>query len=408
MKRATRPLAITVVIAVTMVTAIRVASAQAVPACSSLPNVVYLQVGDTQENLMKRLGRALRDNTGHEITLAFVLNGSCTNMAQLYNKTPVTTSFFYIPSETDDPTWTPDKPSLTCTPPMGGQVIDIANMIVFPTSCPNSVPPGFVRTFTGPAQSMVMAVPRASSQTAITFEEAYFAFGFGAAGMITPWTDVTQMFIRTVTKGTILSWAAAIGVPAAKWQGQRLASSATGPCNTQVLCSLEQSAMPEAAIGILGAEVYDNDRQNLKSLAFRARDQYAAYWPDSTATSHDKKNVRDGHYTVWSPTVWMDMVDQSNDPVTPEARYVVDLITNKAPAPDPSFDIIEIESTVGLVPDCAMRVQREYDGGPLSLYQPAQSCTCRFEQVVDHTTCEACTDTCANGGVCRHGLCEER
>ena len=53
---------------------------------------------------------------------------------------------------------------------------------------------------------------KASSQTAITFEEAYFVFGFGMAGMIEPWSDETAMFIRTVTKSTLLAWAANIGV----------------------------------------------------------------------------------------------------------------------------------------------------------------------------------------------------
>ena len=35
--------------------------------CANLPHPVYLQVGDTQLNLMKRLGRALRDNTNNRI-----------------------------------------------------------------------------------------------------------------------------------------------------------------------------------------------------------------------------------------------------------------------------------------------------------------------------------------------------
>jgi hypothetical protein len=366
-----------------------------------------MQIGDTQVNLMNRLGRALRDNTGHEITIAYFATGSCTNMNAIYNKTPITVPLLYVPSTLEDPSWTPASPLLQCAPPAGGQVPDIANMIVFPSSCPNSVPPGFVRTFTGPAQSMVMAVPIASSQTAITFEEAYFVFGFGAAGMVAPWIDVSQLFIRTVTKGTLLSWAAAISVPAGKWQGIREASS-SGPCPS-VQCDLETSASPEAALGILGAEIYDADRTNLKALAFRAKDQYAAYFADSTATSHDKQNVRDGHYTVWSPTVWMDTVDQDNNPVKPDARYVVNLLINKSPLPAPSFDIVSIESTVGLVPDCAMGVQREYDGGPLSLYTPPESCTCKFESVVGgSTSCTACDDStpCATG-VCRAGLCED-
>jgi hypothetical protein len=385
----------------------RIASAQTPPPCATtLTNPVYMQVGDTQVNLMNRLGRALRDNTGHEITIAYFATGSCTNMNAIYKKTPITAALSYIPSTLEDPNWTPAMPPLQCSPPTGGQVPDIANMIVFPSSCPNSVPPGFVRTFTGPAQSMVMAVPIASSQTAITFEEAYFVFGFGAAGMVAPWTDVSQLFIRTVTKGTLLSWAAAISVPAAKWQGIREANS-NGPCPS-VQCDLETSTSPQAALGILGAEIYDADRTNLKALAFRSKDQYAAYFADSTATSHDKKNVRDGHYTVWSPTVWMDTVDQDNNPVKPDARYVVNLLINKSPLPAPNFDIVEIESTVGLVPDCAMGVQREYDGGPLSLYSPPESCTCKFENTVATTSCTACSDSapCATG-VCRDGFCED-
>ena len=37
--------------------------------CADLPNPIYLQVGDTQLNLMKALGRKLRDNTSKPITL---------------------------------------------------------------------------------------------------------------------------------------------------------------------------------------------------------------------------------------------------------------------------------------------------------------------------------------------------
>ena len=35
-------------------------------ACSQLDNAVFLQVGDTQVNLLKRLGRALREHEGLE------------------------------------------------------------------------------------------------------------------------------------------------------------------------------------------------------------------------------------------------------------------------------------------------------------------------------------------------------
>jgi hypothetical protein len=156
-----------------------------------------------------------------------------------------------------------------------------------------------------------------------------------------------------------------------------------------VVADLESSTSPEKALGILGAEVYDSRRSTLKSLAFQARGQYAAYWPDSSPTSFDKKNVRDGHYTVWSPTIWMDL-ETAGVPASADARYVIDLIAK-----------------VGLTPDCAMGVKRSFEGGPLSKYEPAQSCVCKYESLVDQSRCTTCTTTCATG-VCRNGFCEVR
>src|SRR6185503_6161392 len=165
---------------------------------------------------------------------------------------------------------------------------------------------------------------------------------------------------------------------------------------------------PTAAIGILGAEVYDANRASLTELAFRAQGQYAAYWADSNSTSRDKKNVRDGHYTVWSPTVWMNKIDpSSHQPVNADTQYVIDMIAGKSVTPEPNFDANVIVAHVGLVPDCAMRVTRSFDGGPLSLYKPSESCTCKFESIVDTTSCESCNASSCTTGTCRSGYCEE-
>jgi hypothetical protein len=370
--------------------------------CDTLPNVIYLQVGDTQNNLMKRLGRALRDNADKPITLVWTTSGSCTNIQAIYTRVAIAanTNLQYVPSVAEDAAWTPSSPTLTCTVPAGGVVPEVANSALFNCACTTEQPPATVELTYGPVQAYVMAVPEASSQTAITFEEAYFAFGFGMAGMIEPWFDETAMFIRTVTKSTLLAWAANISVPADKWKGVRFDGS------PMVVSALQSAAMPESAIGILGAEVYDGLRDSLDALAFRAKGQYAAYYPDSTSTSRDKKNVRDGHYTVWSPTVWMDTTS-GGQPVNADARYVVDLIAGHTVTPAPSFDMIGIISAVGLVPDCAMGVKRSFEGGPLSLYKPTESCVCKYESLVDATSCAQCSATtpCASG-VCRNGYCE--
>jgi hypothetical protein len=375
-------------------------TADAAP-CTDLPNPVYLQVGDTQTNLMKRLGRALRDNAPKPITLVFVTSGSCTNIDNMYHHAAaITANMQYIPSIAEDPAWMPSSPTLACTPP-ANLFPDVGNSALFNSACTAETPPSTVHLTQGPTQAYVMAVPKASTQVGITFEEAYFVFGFGMAGMVGPWMDETQMFIRTVTKSTLLAWAANIGVPGDRWKGMRFDGS------PMVVSALEGSTSPEAAIGILGAEVYDGDRTNLTALAFRARHQYAAYWPDSTPTSRDKKNVRDGHYTVWSPTIWMDNVQAgSGVPLNDSARYVIDLIAGHDVTPAPNFDPVAIVSAVGLVPICAMRVERSFEGGPLSLFKPSESCTCKYESLVDTSSCATCTTSCATG-VCRGGFCEE-
>jgi hypothetical protein len=374
-------------------------SARAAP-CDGLTNPIYLQVGDTQANLMKRLGRALRDNTGKPITLVWITSGSCTNINAIYTRVaiPAGTSMQYVESIAENGTWTPATANKTCEAPTGGVVPDIANSALFNSACTTSPPPSTVALTFGPVQAYVMAVPKASTQTAITFEEAYFVFGFGAAGMLEPWINEAQMFIRTVTKSTLLAWAANISVPADKWKGVRLDGS------TMVVSGLQTSTSPEQAIGILGAEVYDALRDTLTQLAFRAKGQQAAYFTDSTSTARDKKNVRDGHYTVWSPTVWMDTIS-GGAPVKADARYVIDLIAGKTVTPEINFDMIDIIAKVGLVPDCAMGVKREIEGGPLSIYKPAQSCVCKYESLVDTSACQTCTTTCATG-VCRNGYCE--
>ena len=395
---------------IVLVLALASPRAFAVPTCDTLPNPIYLQVGDTQLNLMKRLGRALRDNAPKPITLVFVTNGSCVNIQAIYHPTtPITANMQYIPSVAEDPNWTPGSATLPCTPPGTGVFLDIGNSALFNSACTQEMPPANVHLTTGPTQAYVLAVPKASTQTAITFEEAYFVFGFGPTllasmnGSIAPWLDEMQMFIRGPTKSTLLAWAANLTItPVTKFHGV----VPTGDGSPGVVASLQNSPSPEAAIGLLGAEVYDSNRATLSCLAYRTRHQYAAYYPDSTSTSRDKKNVRDGHYTVWSPTIWMDYIDTSNKPVKPDARYVIDLIAGHDVTPKPNFDPSVIVALVGLVPDCAMRVTRAFEGGPLSLYHPPESCVCKYESVVDATSCTTCTTSCATG-TCRNGYCEE-
>ncbi|MEO6776675.1 MAG: hypothetical protein ABI467_27285 [Kofleriaceae bacterium] len=379
--------------------------------CADLPNPIYLQVGDTQLNLMKALGRQLRDNTPEPVTLVWITSGSCSNIDLMYHHNPVagiTGTMSYAPSQAEATTFTTANTAFPCTPPTATPLFpDIANSALFNSACTTEAPPATVSLTIGPRQGYVLAMPRGTSATAITAEEAYFVFGFGPvmlqamSAAIMPWIDEGQLWIRTDSKSTLLAWAANISVPAAKWHGTKLNGS------PDVVNALVTSTNPGAAIGLLGSEVYDGLRASLTVMAFRAFGQYAAYYPDSTATSRDKKNLRDGHYTVWSPTVWMLKTDGTN-PINADAKYVVDMIAGHPVTPQPSFTPTVTVAGVGLVPDCAMRVQRSFEGGPLSLYKPPTSCTCRYEATVDVSSCETCSVTTpCTSGVCRDGYCEE-
>lgn len=380
-------------------------SAAAQVDCDALPNPVYLQVGDTQEPLMKALGRALRDEET-PLSLVYVTSGSCTNVEAIYTDVPITKNPLYIPSSSEAPDWTSKDPSRECKIEAGGHAVQIANSALFVSSCNPDEPPAGVALFQGPVQGYGFIVPKQSSERAITAEEGYFAFGFGNEGGAAPWDDEAFMFIRTVTKSTLLTLAAVLQVPAASWRGERFDKS------SEVLSAVLASSEPEKTIGLLGVELYDGNRDKIDLLAFRAFGQRYAYFPDSTSTAFDKRNIRDGHYVPWSPTVWLTRVDGEGVPENEQAGYVIDLILGNHVTPEPSFDPLEKVIGVGLVPDCAMSVTRAYEAGPLSPYRPEQPCGCYYETVATGKTppgCEACDgdNPCADGE-CRHGFCEAR
>ena len=384
--------------------------AQAQTSCADLPNPLYLQVGDTQEPLMKTLGRQLRKTKVKELqtTLVYVTTGSCTNIEAMYKGTPITLNPKYVPSEEEAPDWKTTDAAPTCVIASGGHEVEVANSALFVSACSDSAPPDGIKLFQGPNQAYAFAVPEASTQTAITAEEAYFVFGFGSAGMVEPWTDESFYFIRPTTKSTLLALAAAIHVPGKSWHApdeNKLDQS------SQVVSALASSTEPEKSIGILGTEIYDRNRDKLSSLAFRAFGQKHAYFPDSKSTSFDKRNVRDGHYFPWSPTVWLTHVDGAGKPTNKNAENLINLILGNEIDPAPDFEPLASVVSVGLVPECAMSVTREKEGGDLSLYTPAEPCGCYFEKNVPEgsTKCTTCdSDNPCATGKCRHGYCEAK
>src|SRR5262249_50789283 len=146
--------------------------------------------------------------------------------------------------------------------------------------------------------------------------------------------------------------AANILVPTTKWQGTPFNNS------SDVVTYVVGSTSPEKTIGILPANVYDGIRSQVTALAYRTFQQRRAYFPDSTSKTRDKRNVRDGHYTLWSQ-------GSSLSPTTSRAavQYLLGLLTDTPVTPAPDFDPLATVIGAGFVPTCAMTVTRSVEGG---------------------------------------------
>lgn len=375
----------------------------ALPACASLTNPLYVMSGDTQVPILKELGKALRQDAT-PTTIVWQATGSCTIIDAVYNGTPLRQNLSYIPS---DPSWDPVSGAVpTCTPDAAGAPVQLGIPIVFPESCTSTPAPAAVKAFKGAVQSFVFVVPKGSTAQAISAEEAYLVFGFGAAGLVSPWTDEAFYFVRPATKGTQVSLGAVIGVPAAKWKGQKIDQS------TAVASTVAASTALDKTIGILGTEIYDSmaNRAALRALSFEAYGQTGGYFSDSTVSAFDKRNVRDGHYLGWSHVFYLAAVDGSGAATDARAARVIDILTAAPTAAAPTgLEPLRLVAGKGLVPQCAMNVQRSAEGGPLARYQSADPCGCAYEAAVGATpaACTACSAAapCATGQ-CRHGFCE--
>jgi hypothetical protein len=242
-----------------------------------------------------------------------------------------------------------------------------------------------VGDFFGPNQVMNFVVPLASSQTTISAEAAYFVFGFGNNDMVMPWNNETFIFQRGAASGTQSMLAQAITVPAPKWKGTTVMGGSAG-----MLTAVSTSAMPEATIGILASDVADANRTTIKILQYQHFKQDCAWLPDTSGTSFDKKNVRDGHYPLFGPLHFFAKVDANNTPTNPGAATFIGYFTNKV-TPPASVNLLNVEITSHTVPSCAMHVTRSSEIGPVSAFKAMQSCDCYFDATATGTTsCTKC------------------
>ncbi len=203
--------------------------------------------------------------------------------------------------------------------------------------------PDSIGIFRGPVQGYGFVVPEgvADSVEGITREEAYFVLGGqGAEANAVPWIEppnpedgTPSVFIRGATTSTLLTIAANVApalLPASSFVGYRLMGQEDrSSVVIQGVSAAAGTPLAEATIGILGVELYDRARDMLDLLAYQAEGQKYGYYPDSSPSARDKRNLRDGHYVPWGYTEYLVRVDEDGEPLQENAARLLDIVTGK-------------------------------------------------------------------------------
>lgn len=359
-------------------------------------------------------------------TIVYQSQGSCTGVDAIYSPDPAkhvladaakNWAVYYDAAGTSHECWLDrqgrgNPANLTGSALPDYPNVDLGVSDVFAASCGyNAFPSGItIADYPGPIQPMTFVVNSKSKETSISASAAYLAFGLGGGAGVasgdaskptSPWSDPTQFYVRNSASGTQQMLARAIGVPAASWWGVNKGSS--GNVVSGLLAV--DPALADKAIGIVSTDLADANRGNLRVLALKSHGQTCGYFPDSTITTKDKINVRDGHYPVWGPVHFFAQTT-GGQPDAATAAFVS--VFNQ---PKLDISLLTAISAKGLIPGCAMKVSRATELGDMSPFKPdtAAACSCIFDKVANGaTSCKACTSVndCTNRGACNYGFCE--
>jgi hypothetical protein len=379
--------------------ALAAALAAAAPAaavdCNTLPSPVYGIGGSAQKPLLARVGARMAALPTPR-TLLYQAPGACLGVNAIVSPTARLTGQASY--------WTAAGMELTCDLPVAGVRADYVSVGTQATLCPGvTALPADVGDFEGPVSTWNFFVPTASSQQSISTEAAYFVYGFGRNSGVAPWTDEAAIIRRDANSAAQIVVSLETGVPTERFLG------VDAMTNARSISLVAMSPNPQAAIGFASGENVDASRATVRTLAFQHTGQTCGYWPDSTATAFDKRNVRDGLYWLWTATHFLTRVDSTGVIANPIVRDFVGWFTG-AVEPPTGVNILDLTIQNGNIPRCAMRVSRTRDLGPLASFAPTAPCGCYYEQrAAGSTACTACTTsaTCPAGApVCRNGFCE--
>ena len=369
--------------------------------CADAGNIIYVTGSTNLPPLIKAVQPLLYASTpgNPPHTVVFAPQTSCKGAAAIYDPVATRHLIFDVPNN-----WAffydQSGNQTFCLLEPAGNTVDVGESDVYPQSCGYSPVLG-IADYTGPIQAITFVVPAGSKQTSISAEAAHLVFGAGGnRNQTMPWIDPHLYFIRSSGTGTVQLPSRAIGIdPGAWWGIDRLSAD-------NLVASLEavDPSQAEGAIGILSSDFADRNRANLRVLAFQQHGQRYAYYPDSTAESLDKTNVRDGHYPIWGAIHFMAATD--NAVPSEAARALIKQFT----VPKLDQTLVSAIIDAGFVPPCAMKVTHSSEIGPLSAFQPDFGCGCFYDKkVTGATSCQACTasgDCTGAAKVCNYGFCE--
>jgi hypothetical protein len=384
------------------------AHAQTVPSCSDttmFPNPIYLSGSSAFEPTAGLMAVKLSAQTGvNQYTIIYSATSSCDGPTHIQAQSAITgTADVFTVNAANAAVALKSSCTLAAN-----TIPDVGVSDIFYENCPGNtlpIPTGMVDT-QGPVQSMIFIVPKSNmTNTSLSAAEAQDIWGCGMSGGVEPFTsDMSDTMQRSSGSGTQGIVAKAINVPPTAFKG--VANSSGGVLVTTLLAAPD----PGSAIGFLAADSYDSNRGMLSALAFEAFGQTNAYYADSTASTFDKHNTRDGHYLVWGPEHFFAAADATGKITNTKAASFIGWVNGTVTTP--AFNMLDIAGTANVVPQCAMKVTRDQDGGFIRPYTPAAPCGCYWESIATKTAapagCTACTaDTdCTGGKHCSNKFCE--
>lgn len=371
------------------------------------PNVIYVAGSSAIRPFLGVVAQMLAKESP-AWSIVYQSQGSCTGVKAIYSTDPAQRLIKDIPASGSKAAnyailFNADGSAQECSLAPEGNTVDVGVSDVFASTCDYTAPANVqIADYEGPIQPMTFVVPAASSQRSISAEAAYMVFGTGGnQGAAAPWTDPNLYFVRNSSSGTQQMLARAIGVPADKWWGVDRGGSDGVRRNMKVLLD---AGTAEKALGIISTDIADEERSNLRILAFQATGQSCGFLPDSTAFAKDKVNVRDGHYPIWGPVHFYTRTEGG----LPSAAAAA--LVSRFAAARLDKELLDVIIQKHLVPKCAMRVKRSSEMGPLSAYSTDSRCGCYFDLVANGaSSCKACAgpaDCPSSTPACNYGYCE--